>query len=138
MRHRVLSRVSVTLAVAVAAAMLIARTLLPVAVRLLAKHASAELYQLTVIAFCLIAGWIFGHLVRACLPQLPEMHTCQQTTLIMTSPQWIMIISDGVVAEPQSVVAWMRAPPVQLTAFTARLLCCLLSTWHWLPRHWKP
>ena len=58
-----LCRVTVTLAVSVAAAMLIARTLLPAAVRMLAKHASPELYQLTAIAFCLIAGWISGHLV---------------------------------------------------------------------------
>lgn len=57
------ARVTVTLAVAVGVALLIARTLLSAAVRTLAKHASPELYQLTAIAFCLAAGWIFGHLV---------------------------------------------------------------------------
>lgn len=54
-----------TLFVTMACAMGLARTLLPTAVRLLSKHASSELYQLAIIAFCLVAGWITGHLVRA-------------------------------------------------------------------------
>ncbi len=32
--------------------------------RILAKFASVELYQLTLISICLVSGWITGHLVR--------------------------------------------------------------------------
>lgn len=46
-------------------AVLTARTVLPLGVRLLAKHATPELYQLTVVAFCLCSGWLSGYMVRA-------------------------------------------------------------------------
>ena len=49
--------------VSVAVAALLARTLLQRGARALAKHASAELYQLTVIAFCLVGAWISGYMV---------------------------------------------------------------------------
>lgn len=55
--------------VSVAVAVLLARTLLQSAARALAKHASAELYQLTVIAFCLVGAWISGYMVRALGPR---------------------------------------------------------------------
>ena len=48
----------------VTAAVVLARTLLQGAARMLAKHATDELYQLTVIAFCLVGAWISGYLVR--------------------------------------------------------------------------
>lgn len=51
--------------------LIIARIMLPPAMRALAKYASAELYQLTIIAFCLVCGWMTGYLVRPLLgPQL--------------------------------------------------------------------
>ena len=43
---------------------LVARTVLPPALRLLAAHFSAELFQLVIVAFCLSNGYITGHLVR--------------------------------------------------------------------------
>ena len=45
-------------------AVITARTVLPLAVRLMAKHATPELYQLTVVAFCLCSGWLSGYMVR--------------------------------------------------------------------------
>ena len=47
-------------------AVITARTVLPLAVRLMAKHATPELYQLTVVAFCLCLGWLSGYMVRPC------------------------------------------------------------------------
>ena len=49
-------------------AVVTARTVLPVAVRLLAKHATPELYQLTVVAFCLCSGWLSGYMVSKYFP----------------------------------------------------------------------
>jgi hypothetical protein len=46
-------------------AVVAARTVLPVAVRVLAKHATPELYQLTVVAFCLCSGWLSGYMVSS-------------------------------------------------------------------------
>ena len=58
-----LCRVSASLGSTLLVATMVARTVLPVTVRYLAKHASEELYQLIVIAFCLVAGGITGHMV---------------------------------------------------------------------------
>ena len=49
-------------------AVLIARLLLPRAARALAKHASTELYQLTIVSFCLCSGWVSGYMVCAGAP----------------------------------------------------------------------
>jgi hypothetical protein len=57
--------VTIKMVLSVTAAVLVARTLLQGAARTLAKHATDELYQLTVIAFCLVGAWISGYLVRA-------------------------------------------------------------------------
>ncbi len=57
-------RVALSLGSGIVIAVLTARTVLPVAVRLLAKHATPELYQLTVVAFCLCSGWVSGYMVR--------------------------------------------------------------------------
>ena len=57
-------RVTIKMVLSVTAAVLVARTLLQGAARMLAKHATDELYQLTVIAFCLVGAWISGYLVR--------------------------------------------------------------------------
>ncbi len=57
-------RVTIKMVVSVTVAVLVARTLLQGAARMLAKHATDELYQLTVIAFCLVGAWISGYLVR--------------------------------------------------------------------------
>lgn len=57
-------RVVMSLSIALTVAVTFARTVLPRAVRLLALHATDELYQLTIIAFCLVGSWISGHLVR--------------------------------------------------------------------------
>ena len=56
------------LLISVAAAVLLARTLLQSGTRLLAKYATDELYQLTVIAFCLVGAWISGYMVRPTFP----------------------------------------------------------------------
>lgn len=63
-------RVAVSLGSGLVVAVLTARTVLPVAVRLLAKHATPELYQLTVVAFCLCSGWLSGYMVSIpwCMP----------------------------------------------------------------------
>lgn len=45
-------------------AVVIARLILPKAVKLLAQHASPELYQLTLISFCLCSSWVSGYMVR--------------------------------------------------------------------------
>lgn len=58
-------RVALSLGSGLVVAVLMARTVLPVAVRLLAKHATPELYQLTVVAFCLCSGWVSGYMVRS-------------------------------------------------------------------------
>ena len=44
----------------------ISRTVLPAGMRLLAKSASSELFQLIIIAFCLVLSWITGYLVSPC------------------------------------------------------------------------
>ena len=69
-------RVTLSLGTGLLVAVLVARAVLPRAVRLLARHASTELYRLTIIAFCLCCGWISGYMVRAgtaaeeCMPVL--------------------------------------------------------------------
>lgn len=62
-----------SLAVTITAAVAIARTVLPTMTRLLAKHATAELYQLTIIAFCLVGSYISGYLVNV----LPFLYLAQ-------------------------------------------------------------
>ena len=56
-----------TLAAGLALAVIVARTALPPALRTLSRHASPELYQLTLIAFCLMCGWLSGFMVRRCV-----------------------------------------------------------------------
>lgn len=58
--------VTFTLAAGLALATIVARTVLPPALRTLSRHASPELYQLTLIAFCLMCGWLSGFVVRCC------------------------------------------------------------------------
>ena len=69
-----------------AVSMLIARTVLPPAMRILAKYASAELYQLTIIAFCLVCGWLTGYLVRHQAP--PRSPTPPSTAHESRRLQW--------------------------------------------------
>ena len=57
-------RVTFTLAAGLVIAMMVARSVLPPALRALSRHASPELYQLTLIAFCLLCGWLSGFMVR--------------------------------------------------------------------------
>jgi predicted Kef-type K+ transport protein len=61
--HEWLCRVLLSLAATVAAAIAIARTVLPSMAKMLAKHATTELFQLTLIAFCLVGSFISGRLV---------------------------------------------------------------------------
>ena len=73
-------RVTVKMVLSVTAAVLLARTLLQGAARTLAKHATDELYQLTVIAFCLVGAWISGYLVSRGIPRVQILrHTTQLT-----------------------------------------------------------
>jgi hypothetical protein len=62
--------VTFTLAVGLAAATAFARTALPAGLRALSRHASPELYQLTLIAFCLLCGWLSGYMARP--PRAPR------------------------------------------------------------------
>lgn len=59
---RLLLKVTVTLGGCLAAAMALTRSVLPRSLRFLATHSSAELFQLTVLAFCLVSAWISGYL----------------------------------------------------------------------------
>ena len=65
-----LCRVTVTLGGCLMAAMAITRSILPRSLRFLANHSSPELFQLTVLAFCLVSAWISGYLVSTCMPQM--------------------------------------------------------------------
>ena len=57
--------------------------------RLLAKFASVELYQLTLISICLVSGWITGHLVRPYSNAHPVslFETSSAEALLLTLPQ---------------------------------------------------
>lgn len=44
------------------AAIFVSRTLLPMLLRILARHASKELQQLSLVGFCLMSAWISGWL----------------------------------------------------------------------------
>ncbi|WIA16636.1 hypothetical protein OEZ85_013299 [Tetradesmus obliquus] len=57
-----LLRVCAKLLVVLAAAVAAARTVLPVLLRLLLRHASKELVQLSLVALCLISAWLCGQL----------------------------------------------------------------------------
>lgn len=59
---RLLLKVTVTLGGCLLAAMALTRSVLPRSLRFLASHSSAELFQLTVLAFCLVSAWISGYL----------------------------------------------------------------------------
>ncbi len=59
-------RVSTSLGSLLLVATAISRTVLPAGMRLLAKSASSELFQLIIIAFCLVLSWITGYLVSLC------------------------------------------------------------------------
>ncbi|DBA96469.1 hypothetical protein WJX77_004607 [Trebouxia sp. C0004] len=59
---RLLLKVTVTLGGCLLAAMALTRSVLPRSLRFLATHSSAELFQLTVLAFCLVSAWISGYL----------------------------------------------------------------------------
>lgn len=56
-------RVVLSLCAMMAVAVALVRTVLPAGARLLAKHATDELYQLTIIAFCLVGSFVSGYLV---------------------------------------------------------------------------
>ena len=69
-------RVTLTLGSCLAVAVALTRSVLPRSLRFLANNSSAELFQLTVLAFCLVNAWISGYLVRPsclapCLPPVP-------------------------------------------------------------------
>lgn len=55
---------TVTLGGCLVAAVAVTRSILPRSLRFLASHSSSELFQLTVLAFCLVSAWISGYLVR--------------------------------------------------------------------------
>ena len=84
-------RVALSLGSGIVIAVLTARTVLPVAVRLLAKHATPELYQLTVVAFCLCSGWVSGYMVRLCSVHL--LCTALHVWLEMGQQNWRVLIT---------------------------------------------
>ena len=89
-------------------AVLTARTVLPVAVRLLAKHATPELYQLTVVAFCLCSGWVSGYMVRS----RRLMHPPAQRFASSMEPNKEMevLLNTLKMPEPAAVEACMQKP----------------------------
>lgn len=54
---------TLTLGSCLAVAVALTRSVLPRSLRFLATNSSAELFQLTVLAFCLVNAWISGYLV---------------------------------------------------------------------------
>ena len=60
-------RVTLTLGGCLAVAVALTRSVLPRSLRFLANNSSAELFQLTVLAFCLVNAWISGYLVTPLL-----------------------------------------------------------------------
>ena len=62
--HNLACRVGVALGVAIITSVAMARVLLPPLMRAVHKYASQELYQLTIIAFCLVCAWVTGYWVR--------------------------------------------------------------------------
>ena len=60
---------TLTLGGCLAVAVALTRSVLPRSLRFLANNSSAELFQLTVLAFCLVNAWISGYLVSLfCFP----------------------------------------------------------------------
>ena len=64
-------RVTLTLGSCLAVAVALTRSVLPRSLRFLANNSSAELFQLTVLAFCLVNAWISGYLVGTSLLSPP-------------------------------------------------------------------
>ena len=91
-----------TLGICVALAVFVARTILPKAAAMAAKG-SAELYQLSVVSWCLLVGWIFGHLVR--LPAHPRL-------LLPCVPVW----------------ETARVAPAGHSSCLSSICCCYCST----------
>lgn len=145
---RLILRVTVTLAVAVGVALLIARTLLSAAVRTLAKHASPELYQLTAIAFCLAAGWIFGHLglsteLGAFVAGVMLSSTDQQETMLHELEHIkhfflsLFISSTGLVMSPTFLMQHLRiltGGVVLIIAAKTLLISLVVRAFHYSPR----
>ena len=94
------SRVTASIGAMVAVSMLIARTVLPPAMRVLAKYASGELYQLTIIAFCLVCGWLTGYLVRHLAP--PRNHSSLRSSPVLPTASAALLLELG-------SAAWLRA-----------------------------
>ena len=71
---------TISLGTGLLVAVLVARLLLPRAARALAKHASTELYQLTIVSFCLCSGWVSGYMVRPLetLAMHPDQHVASK------------------------------------------------------------
>ena len=60
---------TLTLGGCLAVAVALTRSVLSRSLRFLANNSSAELFQLTVLAFCLVNAWISGYLVSlSCFP----------------------------------------------------------------------
>ncbi|KAL3132500.1 hypothetical protein ABBQ32_009046 [Trebouxia sp. C0010 RCD-2024] len=59
---RLLLKVTLTLGGCLTVAVALTRSVLPRSLRFLATNSSAELFQLTVLAFCLVNAWISGYL----------------------------------------------------------------------------
>ena len=94
--------VTFTLAIGLAAAMAFARTALPAGLRALSRHASPELYQLTLIAFCLLCGWLSGYMASP--PRAPRALPHQGLRATRCPPSCIAGVGPG----PDDVLRALR------------------------------
>lgn len=90
--HCASCRVVMSLGIFVTVAVTFARTVLPRAVRLLALHATDELYQLTIIAFCLVGSWISGRLVRRRFLSSANSHRHKHARLLCVRHHDLLIV----------------------------------------------
>ena len=79
---------TISLGTGLLVAVLVARLLLPRAARALAKHASTELYQLTIVSFCLCSGWVSGYMVRPL-----ETLQCTRTSMLPVSTTQLLCLT---------------------------------------------
>ncbi|DBA65688.1 TPA: hypothetical protein ACH3X2_002741 [Trebouxia sp. C0005] len=136
---RLLLKVTVTLGGCLLAAMALTRSVLPRSLRFLATHSSAELFQLTVLAFCLVSAWISGYLglsselgafvAGVMLSSTDQQEHClSQLTSIRHFFMSLFISTTGLVMSPRFLLQHL---PVLAGGVVVCIICktCLISGW---------
>ncbi|KAL0035080.1 hypothetical protein WJX79_010456 [Trebouxia sp. C0005] len=134
---RLLLKVTVTLGGCLLAAMALTRSVLPRSLRFLATHSSAELFQLTVLAFCLVSAWISGYLglsselgafvAGVMLSSTDQQEHClSQLTSIRHFFMSLFISTTGLVMSPRFLLQHL---PVLAGGVVVCIICktCLIS-----------